>query len=155
MRHSVYLHKEIVSTLRMFGELNDVVNRIIDAGMDGYFDVVNKPPCPPRDNVSRYVIDIENPDYLQIMESYPTNSPIFSLSRLIYWFVENQIYEELGWKVNKEFLSYRKEQALSLLNKAIDLLSKARKEVYDAQKPCINKAIVDVQDCIKEVRNGI
>lgn len=155
MKYSLYLHREIVDTLRMFGNLGDVVNKIVDAGMDGYYDVINKPPCPPRDGASRYIIDIYNEDYLQIMRSYPANSPISSPSRLIYWFVENQMYDELGWKPTSTYKNRRKEAILNALDISLKKLINVEREVYDEQKESVNTAIEAVQHCIKEVRNGI
>ena len=39
MRVSVYLHRYISDVLKTFGELNDVINRILEACEDGSIDV--------------------------------------------------------------------------------------------------------------------
>ena len=100
MKFSVYLHSHIVDTLRTYGRLDDVVNAMLDEADNGMFNVIDKPNCESRDGASRYSIEITNESYIALVESYPTNSSRVSLRRLIYWFVENEIYEECGWSTN-------------------------------------------------------
>lgn len=100
MKFSVYLHSHIVDTLRMYGKLSDVVNAMLDEADNGMFDVTDKPNCSSRDGASRYDIDVTNENYIMLANSYPVNSSKVSLRRLIYWFVENEIYDECGWTTN-------------------------------------------------------
>ena len=97
MKLSQYLHNDIVDVLKTFGDLNDVVNKILDAADEGYIEVEDKPPCRDRDGCDRYNIDIHNENYLELLRIHGVKSKQISLRRLLYWFVENEIYEELGW----------------------------------------------------------
>ena len=102
MNMSIYLHPYIVDTLKMFGNLSDVINRIInDMGEErGYIDY---PQCTSRDGASRYEINVTNEDYLSMYNKYGPQSPRASLRRMIYYFVDNEIYSELGWEQINEY----------------------------------------------------
>lgn len=45
MIQSVYLHKYVVDTLCLFGDLSEVVNRILQEGADGNIELIDRPPC--------------------------------------------------------------------------------------------------------------
>lgn len=104
MKMSVYLHDEIRAILCCYGTLDEVINRILDAGSAGEFDVMNKPQIPVREGASRYEVDIVNEEYLELFRVYPQNSTKISLRRLLYWFVENEMYEMLGWEPVKNYV---------------------------------------------------
>ena len=48
MQFSIYLHKDIVQTLKCFGDLNTVVNKILEEGANNKIDVMNRPACRSR-----------------------------------------------------------------------------------------------------------
>ena len=66
MKQSIYLHKQIVDVLRCYGDLEEVINKILQEAANGKFDVMNKPPCPDRTGAGRYDIDIKEPNYLEL-----------------------------------------------------------------------------------------
>lgn len=134
MKTSIYLHRYIYDILRQFGEINDVVNRLLDAGSTGELDIYSKPPCPkPGRECSRYEIDITNTDYLKMKSIMGANSNFISLRRLLYWFVEHEIYVDLGWRtvkyVNKNTLA-----AINKLKKAKELIDNAMFVVDERSK---------------------
>lgn len=135
MKLSVYLHQYIVDTLRMYGRLDDVVNTILDEADNGMFDVIDKPNCESRDGASRYMINVTNENYLALMESHPPNSSKISLRRLIYWFVNNEIYNECGWSTDNVF---KRAENNKVYKKIMELKDSANKlapivsENYDA-----------------------
>lgn len=97
---SVYLHKDKVDVLKMFdSDLSQAINKMLDAADQGYFDVEDKPECESRDGASRYNVNVTNESYLQLLQTFGVKSKRVSLRRLIYWFVDNEIYNELGWEV--------------------------------------------------------
>ena len=61
MIQSIYLHKYIVDTLSLFGDLSVVINRILQEGADGKIDILDRPPCMNRDGAGRYNITITQP----------------------------------------------------------------------------------------------
>lgn len=113
MKMSVYLHNEICSVLKCFGSLDEVTNKILDAASSGEFDVENKPKVIERSGARRYDVDVQNEDYLELY-AIRRNSPSISLRRLLYWFVENEMYEYLGWEVKSEYkdAAYEKRKKL-------------------------------------------
>ena len=115
---SIYLHKYVVDTLQLFGNLNETINKILQAGADGDIEILDRPPCINRDGASRYNIDITQQDYLELLECYPTNSPRISIRRIIYWFVDFAIYEQLGWKAEKKYVNKELEQLCKHIDKA-------------------------------------
>lgn len=147
MKVSVYLHSYIVDTLRMYGKLDDVVNAILDEADNGMFDITDKPNCESRDKASRYMIDITNDTYLTLMQSYPPNSSKISLRRLIYWFVENEIYDECGWTTNNVL---KRKENNKIYKKILDLKEQCTKllsvfsDNYDA--------LIIVTDILKQMQ---
>lgn len=153
MIQSIYLHKEIVNTLRSFGNLDTVVNQILAYGAEGYFEITDKPPAPPRDYASRYNVQITDESYLQLLEIYPVNSPKISIRRLLYWFIENEVYDELGWKIN----SYCNEQDNNVINNiknVIRSIMELTSQLEEKYKPYTNKAIKELKS-LEEQLNGL
>lgn len=124
MEFSIYLHKPIAEVLMCYGELSDVVNRILEASEEGLFDIIDRPRCPARDGATRYIIDVTSEYYLSMLENFPINSPRISLRRILYWFVENEMYNELGWEVTREYFNKEKDKMLKKLNGIISDFTK-------------------------------
>ena len=146
MKLSVYLHSYVVDTLRMYGRLDDVVNAILDEADNGMFDVFDKPNCSSRDGASRYMIDVTNENYLLLMQSYPPNSSKVSLRRLIYWFVENEIYNQCGWTYNNVL---RRKENNKVHKKIVDL-----KEQIAKITPLVAdnyEAIITITEIVKHI----
>ena len=138
---SQYLHSDIVNVLLTFGDLDDVVNRILDASDEGYFDIANKPQCRNREGCSRYDIRITNENYLRMLKTMGVKNKSISLRRLIYWFVDNEVYNEIGWEPVRDYLDKNDKR----INKVIDeILQKIDKlevltgHTYDDLKEIIN-----------------
>ena len=116
MIQSVYLHKYVVDTLCLFGDLSVVVNRILQEAADGKIDIIDRPACISRDGAGRYNIAINQQDYLELLQCYSVNSPKISIRRIIYWFVDFAIYEQLDWKPIRKY----EDKSLQLLFKHIE-----------------------------------
>lgn len=130
MIQSVYLHKYVVDTLCLFGDLSEVVNRILQEGADGNIELIDRPPCTNRDGASRYNIVINQPDYIDMLQYYPVNSPKLSIRRILYWFVDFDVYEDLGWKPVNRY----EDKELKRLIKHIDTARSSLKRVGIAKK---------------------
>ena len=124
---SQYFHDYIVETLEMYGELSDVINKILDASDEGHFDIIDKPACESREGCNRYNIRIRNENYLTLLKRRGVKSKSISLRRLVYWFVDNEMYEQLGWQPIKDYISKDDQK----INKTIDdILGKLNKLEY-------------------------
>lgn len=117
MKVSVYLHEEMRAILCCYGTLDDVVNKILDAGTAGEFDIMDKPNIGVREGARRFDVDIKNEEYLALMRTHPHNSTKISLRRLLYWFVENEMYEILGWEPVNEYLDRNEAKKNKLITK--------------------------------------
>lgn len=139
MKFSIYLHREIKETLQAFGDLSTVVNKILELGENGAFDLTDKPSSPDRGDAGRVTIDVTNEYYLSLLDNYTPNSPRISLRRLLYWFVENEIYEELGWEYNE--FSKEKYICLNSINDTLKHLQKLIDIVDTEHKEYVQNAI--------------
>ena len=122
MKMSLYLHKRIVDVLRCYGDLEDVINRLLSE-----VDPMDYPKCEPRNGAGRYVVNIIEPNYLELLSMYGPFSSKISIRRLLYWFVDNEIYDELGWEPCNEYVDKSKEMFNTKLANAISELQKAKR----------------------------
>lgn len=123
---SVYLSSEIKNILSCYGSLDEVVNKILMAGSQGLIDIMEKPPAPEKKGGTYYRINIEEPDYISLIETYGAKSSRISLRRLLYWFVENEIYEELGWEPSEEFVEEKRNKKYEAITELKQALFKIR-----------------------------
>lgn len=124
MRVSVYLHRYISDVLKTFGELNDVINRILEACEDGSIDVYDKPECENRNDAFRYEVNVTNEYYLSLMSIHGSRSKNISLRRLLYWFVDNEIYNDLEWEPIREYMDADQIKINKLVDNVIIQLDK-------------------------------
>jgi hypothetical protein len=130
-----------VDILHCYGELSDVINSILEEAAAGSFDCMNKPPCPGREGAGRYDIDVTEPMYLELLSTYGPFSSKISLRRLIYWFVENEMYNELGWEPLEKFVNRRSELFKKKISNAISELQKALRYCDNTYKDKLNELI--------------
>lgn len=124
---SVYLSDDIADVLSCYGTLDDVVNKILQYGAQGIIDIMEKPKIPEKKGGHYYKVDVTEPDYIQLVELYGSKSSRISLRRLLYWFVENEMYVELEWEpVN----NYASTQA----GKSYKVLMELKQQLYKASR---------------------
>lgn len=148
MKLSIYLHKDIADRLKCFGKLNDVVNSILKECESGNIDWYNKPLCPPREGAARYNIEITNLAYLKELTQYPINSPVISLRRLLYWFVENEVFNDLGWIQLHEYVDSNTKYLEKSVSNAVNALQRLYLVDADSDR---QQAIADIIDNIGEL----
>ena len=116
MKLSVYLHDYVAETLLTYGTLDEVTNRILSLADEGVIDFADKPVCEPRDGANRYDINVTNETYLNSLELHGFKSKFISLRRLLYWFVNDEIYLTLDWETKNDYICKKDAQ----VNKRID-----------------------------------
>lgn len=89
----VRLHKEYADILMAFGTLNEVVDILLSYVENGEIDMESLPQPPPKDGCSKYMIIVNNAYYENELDTYTTRSSKLSLRRLLYWFVDNEMWE--------------------------------------------------------------
>ncbi len=148
---NVYLHDVVYDTLTLFGDINSVVNRILDAFSEGKIDITNKPKCPEKMHGSQYCITIENQDYINLLNTLGRSSSI-SLRRLLYWFVDQEVYNELEWEVTRNVKDKQqlKTKVIKYINNSIDSLCSAKVLVKKQTEEKLQKIIDDLFDIMKE-----
>ena len=151
---SIYLHKEIANTLKTFGDLEKVVNEILFAGAEGAYDITNKPNCVSREGARRYEINITEPEYLELLKTYPINSSRISLRRLLYWFVENEIYNDLNWTPTNNYVDEGRIMLTKIVRNAETNMYKLSKYLqYDLQSEC--QEIINLLTSLEEKINDL
>ena len=144
---SVYLEPEIHDTLCMFGELDEVVNRILNEGSMGKFDITNKPNYySGRVNCNRYEIMVNNEDYINLKSKYPINSSKISLRRLLQWFVYDEVFDLLGWKPLRQYTDRYKQKFNKIKGGIISNLIKLKKVSTKSQSTKIDKIILQLNE---------
>lgn len=138
MKFSIYLSNDVKDALECYGPINDVVNKILECGAEGLFDIMDKPTPPPKENGKQIIIDVIEPNYLELVEMYGTKSSRISLRRLLYWFVDNEMYIELGWEGTQKYKDSNNEKALVLLSNIKLHLYKLEKLVTNCDKQLSN-----------------
>lgn len=99
MEQSLYLHRDIYDILILYcGTIENAIDMILKEYDLGNIDIEDKPQCRPRDGAGRYNVIVNNENYLQLVDVYGIKSKRISLRRLLYWFVEYEVYDELGWE---------------------------------------------------------
>lgn len=154
MVFSVYIHQWVVDVLLCFGELSDVINRILEEGENGSFDIMNKPNIGDRDGAKRYEINITNEMYLELLNTFPINSSKISLRRLIYWFVENEMYVELGWSPIRNYHSSTNDKIIKKLNNICTELQKVEYQISDDYKITITEMLIKLNNLKETLKNG-
>lgn len=130
---SIYLHEEVIEILKCFGNLNDVVNRALEESVNtGKVFEYQIPAAPDRSGAKRLNLYLEDDIVNEL------NLSRLKVRSILYWFIDNEIYGELGWEVSREYGADRKERAdrlfksiLADLRKLSTLTSKNVREITD------------------------
>lgn len=139
MKLSVYLHEEYIFVLKTFGDLSTVSNKILDYCYSNDIDIQSIPNAIPRDGAKRTEIEVTNEEYLEDYGMSP-NSPRFSLRKILYWFVDNSIYEELGWKQVNTFVDKKLKSIKKHLRNILDEIGRLQFELYDEDVELLREA---------------
>lgn len=149
---SIYLHKPVVEILKCYGELSDVINRILSLADEGIIELWDKPAAPPRDGASRYDVNITNESYLNLLDVNGVTNSRLSLRRILYWFVENELYNEFGWKIVNPYIDTNKLKQLKKVDKCLELIERLH-NICKYEDLC--NEILEKLNTLKEViKNG-
>ena len=154
MIFSIYLHSPIVETLKCYGELSEVVNKILSLCEQGIIDLVDMPRCPDRSGASRFDINVTSEYYLSLVESFPPNSPRISLRRLLYWFVEQEVYDALEWIPTFPYVSKQKDKLLKKIGGIESDLHKLLLKLNEEEKQCCRDVILKLNELEEVIQNG-
>lgn len=150
MKVSVYLDTPTLDIINCYGTLNDVVNKMLKYCEEGQITFENKPNCTPKERSLRCSIDIESDYYISLLDCYPINSPIISIRRFIYWFIENNMFEQLGWEPIRKYESSKNKKELKKINEIISLLTKIKLTLQDERLTEIKNLLNDIKYTLEE-----
>lgn len=143
MKMSVQLHRQYYNYICHFGTLDEVVNKILEAAERGEIDIYdNQQPAPPAYETSRYTVNVTNQTYIHMVETLGSRSPTVSLRRILYWFVDNEIYVQLGFPY-KILLPTQTRELKNLLTH-VDT-------AYEHVLKYINESHLDFNECIPDI----
>ncbi len=154
MNVSIYLHKPIVETLLCYGSLEDVTNKILDACESGEIDIMDKPKVPPREGAGRYDVNIHSDFYIELLSTFSPTSPRISLRRLLYWFVENEVYDTLGWEPTYEYFNSEKTRILKKIDEVEGTLIKLKRSLNDDELTWANIVLRNLNELKETVKDG-
>lgn len=154
MIYSIYLHKEIAETLMCYGTLSDVVNKILNLAEEGAYDIVDLPSCRSREGATRYNIDVKSEYYNTLVTTFPVNSARISLRRILYWFVEQEMYDQLEWVPNSFYESSDKKRILKKLNTVKSDLNKIRRLLYVEENSYLATILTHIENLEEIINNG-
>lgn len=139
-KYSLYLHQEVIDLLECFGELSDVVNRLLEECIDKgliYQNVVST--APDRADARRVDVFVKYDIVCQLAG--------VRVRSIIYWFVENEIYTELGWQMSHHYGEKQKQKLEKQFNATIASLRKLNE--------LCNGKVKDAIDIVEKVRYNL
>ena len=108
------------------------------------------PPAPDKIDATRYTIDVENETYIALVEHYGATSNKCGIRRLIYYFIDNEMYE--GWPVVNNYVDDKRDYLRRRLKEMRYILTKIEnKWDYDTTKIYECKEIINE---LEEFVNG-
>lgn len=140
-QYNVYLHKYVRDILSQFGDVNAVVNHIVDEAMAGRINLYGLDKAPPRSSgdMCQYTFTIINDQYNELVDAHGPRSSLVSLRRIIYTFVDNEMYDELGWNTIHQ---PNVDAYTAALTRLADTVRKLGEYVPSQHRPLYN-AVVD------------
>lgn len=155
MQMSVYLSDSVITELKAHGGVNYAVNYILELCENGYIDIENKPRCHSRDLDRRVNIEVTNSYYLNLLYNTGNSSKI-SLRRLIYWFVDNDMFSayETVYKLDVDELHRTKIEMRQHISESLRSLILAHDCAMKIDSPFKNN-IRDVMEYYNEKLNKL
>lgn len=145
---NIAIDNNYYNILRMFGTIDDVVDKALKLVEQGDVDIESCPPVPTNRNCKHIVVVINNEHYEELRAKYGPTSSKISVNRLLYYVVDNELYSVYGWEQNFELTKDQKQMVQSCKCDILYRLSKlSRVLVKREQRQLLDKAF----DLIKEL----
>ena len=89
------LYKDTVEYLERIGSIQQCLDILVQAADDGLIDLVDKPPVHRHGSMRKYDLIVDNENYEQMLEEHGAKSTIVSVSRLLTWAVDTEVFAVL------------------------------------------------------------
>lgn len=127
MTYRIYLHEDIITTLSVFGDLSAVTERIILEALDNDINIELLPKAGDRQGAIRKNITIVNSAIVEYLEGilYDNHAPKSPIRNLLYWFVNEEIYNEWQWTVENNYVEQdnKRKSYLKACEKSLNYLT--------------------------------
>lgn len=130
-KYSVYLHQDVIDVLECFGRIGNVLTKMMKTLVET--DLLNGETlgtAPPREDARRIEFFVDDDTVLQL-----TGLP---LRQIIYWFVENEVYDQLGWEPIRQYREREKTRIINGFDRVLSELSKLNSLVNNSLQDAIN-----------------
>lgn len=99
---NITISDEYYKILRLFGTMDEVVQKALMLAEKGDIDLETCPYVQQFGRLKHIVVTVNNAYYESLRALHGATSPKASINRLLYYIVDNELYEAYGWKqVNK------------------------------------------------------
>lgn len=147
---NLFLDENTAQIAQYYGDLSDVVNKILHHGALGEIPIMDLPTVPSSPT-KQYKVNVTDEDYIKLCELYGTKSSRISLRRIVYWFFETEKYIELEWTSDAVL---RKKDDVAILELLTDIECKLYK-LYKLTGNIRTKTIKNEMDSLRsEVWNA-
>lgn len=137
-KYSVYLHQDVIDVLECFGKISDVLTKMMKTLVQtDLLDGETLGTAPSREDARRIEFFVDDDTVLQL-----TGLPF---RQIIYWFVENEVYDQLGWEPVREYREREKTRITNGFDRVLSELSKLNS--------LVNNSLQDVIDTLEERRS--
>lgn len=145
---NIAISENYYKILRLFGTMDEVVDKALKLVELGEIDIEDCPPVPTTRDCRRTVVIINNEYYEELRAKYGPTSSKISINRLLYYIVDNELYSVYSWEQNFELTKDQKQIVQSCKCDILYRLSKLSKIlVKKEQRQLLDKAF----DLIKEL----
>jgi hypothetical protein len=150
MTISLYLHEEYINILRCFGNIDEAIDRLLEECEIGNIELMDHDAAPSREGAMRINVNVTNEYYLDLYYKFGSNSKRISLRRLIYWFIDNAVYDSLQWNTTSEYVNSKKEKYRRKINDACSILTKVKKDLPTKDRELLEIAL----SYIEKIKGG-
>lgn len=92
-RKVVAIHPEYLDFLKQFGGPSYVADALVELMYTGELDAGQMTPAPPVDaSCMKLTVAVTNKHYKELVAVYGASSPMVSIRRALYYFVDNELY---------------------------------------------------------------
>ena len=145
----IVLPKETIKILKMFGDISTVTNEILTLAERNEIDIFGLESMSKAEQTSKVTIHIHNQWYIDIVKD--DSSRYFSLSKALRYFVDNEIYAELGWKITSNL----QEEQLATIKDAIDLYRAAAIILVVSKRTQATSKLAELGNKIIDIANEL
>lgn len=153
MKYNLNISKDYYDILVMFGDINDVIDKVLKIVERGEIDIDNLPDSVVRGPKKHIVVNIDSEWYEHMQGIYGPTSPRISISRLLYYFVDNELYVDYDWKIVRKCDDKTSNKLLKILDdvdRNIGQLKHLVKDTQDYNK--LEQIYKDLYDIINKLR---